>query len=48
MKFAATSRFAAARNLRAGLIVAASLLAFSGLSLLAQQGPDLYKDLSFR
>src|SRR5438045_2980448 len=48
MKFVASSRFAVARHLRAGLIVVAGLLALSGLSLTAQQGPDLYKDLSFR
>jgi len=40
--------FSRARTLRAGLIVAACLVAFSGLSLIAQQPADLFRQVTFR
>ncbi len=40
--------FRRTRAMRVGLIVAACLVAFSGLSLIAQQTPDLFRSISFR
>ncbi len=42
------SGFCRTRTVRVGLIVAACLVAFSGLSLTAQQTPDLFRQVSFR